>query len=141
MYRLAMDLDAHSLGNRMYGSDKRQRDLFHDSIDINRDNTNLAARLNPIDQSHLDAKAPRYFFSEANINEWGLISDLLAQSMMEMLIEYEAYDLVKEQKRKLRNTDSVIGRIHRYQSRINFIPILYHFHTHPIGMKMLDIPS
>merc|ERR1711871_1643281 len=115
VHRMAMDLDPHSLGNRMYAEDKKKRELFVDKIDVNRDNYNLAARLNPIDQSHLDGKAPRYFFSTANEDEWGIIADYLAQSMLDMLIEYESYDVVKEQKRMLRNTESVIGRINRYE--------------------------
>ena len=36
--------------------------------------------------------------------------------MLDMLIEYESYDVVKEQKRMLRNTESVIGRIHKYEA-------------------------
>ena len=116
VHRLAMDLDAYSLGNRMYSQDKHRRDLFHDSVDINRDNYSLASRFHPVSQSHLDGKAPRFFFSEANEDEWGMVSDLLAQSMLDMLIEYEAYDLVKEQKRMLRNTESVVGRINKYEA-------------------------
>ena len=116
IHRNAMDLDPHSLGNRMYAEDKKKRELFVDKIDVNRDNYNLAARLHPIDQSHLDGKAPRYFFSVANEDEWGQLADYLAQSMLDMLIEYESYDVVKEQKRMLRNTESVIGRIHKYEA-------------------------
>lgn len=115
VHRMAMDLDKHSLGNRMYAEDKKKRELFTDKIDVNRDNYNLASRLHPIDQSHLDGKAPRFFFSEANIDEWGTLSDYLAQTMLDMLVEYESYDIVKEQKRMLRNTESVIGRIHKYE--------------------------
>ena len=135
VHRMAMDLDPHSLGNRMYAEDKKKRELFTDKIDVNKDNYNLASRLNPIDQSHLDGKAPRYFFSEANEDEWGTISDYLAQTMLDMLIEYESYDLVKEQKRMLRNTESVIGRIHRYE--LEGAPGMEEWLAkHPVNRKM-----
>ena len=115
VHRLATDIDLHSLGNRMYRNDKLKRDLFHDSVDINTDPHSLASRMHKVDVEHADAKASRYFFSEANEDEWGMISDLLAQSMLEIMVEFESYDLVKEQKSKLRDAVSVIGRIHKYE--------------------------
>jgi hypothetical protein len=36
--------------------------------------------------------------------------------MIDMLVEFEAYALVKEMKSKLRDSTSVIGRIHKYEA-------------------------
>jgi hypothetical protein len=115
VYRLAMDLDPHSLGNRMYAEEKRKRDLFRDSVDINRDNQSLAARIHTVETFHADALSTRFFISKGNEDEWGSISDLLGASMIEMLVEFEAYELVKEMKGRLRDSTSVIGRIHKYE--------------------------
>jgi hypothetical protein len=116
VYRLAMDLDPHSLGNRMYADEKKKRDVFVDSVDINKDNKSLAARLHREESFHSGALSTRFFISKGNEDEWGEISDLLGASMIDMLVEFEAYELVKEMKSKLRDNTSVIGRIHKYEA-------------------------
>lgn len=125
VYKLATDIDFHSLGNRMFGKEKRQLELFPDNLDPNSNPNSLAVRLRRSKNTLVDSAngkptskvLPRYFISEDNEDEWRHVADELAMTMLNMLVEYEAYSVVLEQKRMLRSTVSLIGRINQYEKR------------------------
>lgn len=149
--KIATDIDFFSLGNRLFGTEKRQLELFPDTINPNENTQSLAGRFRAEDvrkkeelrrqgkgisdfeatpDNEEDAAAlawalktgskvrPRYFISADNEDEWGDVADSLAVVMLQMMIEYEAYSVVMEQKRTLRSKQSVIGRINARQLEI-----------------------
>jgi murein DD-endopeptidase MepM/ murein hydrolase activator NlpD len=155
VHKIATDIDFFSLGNRLFGAQKRQLELFPDTVDPNVDTRNLAGRLKADeDRKREEARAadkgisdfarvpeqstdndedaaalawalktgskvrPRYFLSADNEDEWGAVAEGLAVTMLQMLVEYEAYDVVMEQKRRLRSKQSVIGRINTRQLQL-----------------------
>lgn len=152
VHKLATDIDFFSLGNRLFGAQKRQLELFPDALDPNVNTRSLAGRLRADEErrreeartaergiSDFEALArqgadngedaaalawalktgskvrPRYFVSADNEDEWSHVAEGLAVTMLQMLVEYEAYDIVMEQKRILRSKQSVIGRINTRQ--------------------------
>jgi hypothetical protein len=64
---------------------------------------------------HPDAKRPILIYYVLHAS--GSVADSLAITMLSLLIEYEAYSVVLEQKRMLRSTQSLIGRINQYYIR------------------------
>jgi len=58
---------------------------------------------------------PRFIISSVNESTWGHVADSLAMVMLNMLVEYESYSVVLEQKRQLRSKISLIGRINEAQ--------------------------
>ena len=56
--------------------------------------------------------------NKENEEEWGPLSDKVAGAMLELLVEFISYEMVVENKRQLRSTESVIGRIHAYEAHI-----------------------
>jgi hypothetical protein len=129
VHKLATDIDFYSLGNRMFGREKRQLELFPDTFNANSNSKSLAARLqHPAGDPFGDSGAfsnisaskvlPRYFLSADNEDEWGEVADTLGVTMLSMLVEYAAYEVVMEQKKALRSTQSVIGRVNAYQQRL-----------------------
>jgi LysM repeat protein len=58
---------------------------------------------------------PRFIISSVNEGTWGHVADSLAMVMLNMLVEYESYSVVLEQKRQLRSKISLIGRINEAQ--------------------------
>ena len=117
--RLATDIDFHSLGNRMFGKEKRENELFPDQFDPDKDPFNLAARITrDITIEHEStALRPRYFIADDNIEEWGPVADQLMLAMLEMFVEYDTYDVVAEMRSRHRSKISVIGRIHQYEEQ------------------------
>lgn len=151
VHKIATDIDFFSLGNRLFGAEKRQLELFPDKINPNENTRSLAGRFRAEDErkkeeirrqgkgiSDFDAPTeneedaaalawalktgskvrPRYFISADNEDEWGEVADALGVVMLQMMIEYEAYSVVMEQKRTLRSKQSVIGRINTQQQAI-----------------------
>lgn len=118
VHKMATDIDFFSMGNRMFGRQKRQIELFPDSTDPNQDNKSLAARIMRNDASapeHAKKVLQRYFLTAGNEDEWGDIADQVGEAMLAIMIEYEVYSLVMEQKRALRDGRSIIGRINAHQ--------------------------
>jgi len=120
VHRIATDMDYHSLGNRMFKQAKADRELFPDKIDLNANPLALSQRMLNDTSVKIDAPTPkgRYFMNKDNEEEWGPIADKVASAMMELLVEFVSYDMVVENKRQLRSTESVIGRIHAYEAHI-----------------------
>ncbi len=126
VHKLATDIDFYSLGNRLFGREKRQLELFPDQYDTNTNSKSLASRLQHSSANDLmdmsgtrpSKVRPRYFISADNEDEWGEVSDALAVTMLSMLVEYSAYEVVMEQKRALRSNQSVIGRVNAYQKQL-----------------------
>ena len=125
---LATDTDLFSLGNRLFGAEKRQLDLFPDKTYVNADKYTLAGRLQKdeeeaaISSSHRDRERDRerggesvVLVTAANEDEWAHVADQLGLTMLDMLVELMAYELVVEQKKHLRSTQSVMGRIFKHQ--------------------------
>lgn len=116
--RLATDIDPHSMSNRMFGRARRENELFPDTQDPNQDHHSLAARMHQRDheaEHGSSALKPRYFIMEDNIDEWGDVADQLGRAMLELFVEYDCYDIVLEERSKLREKASVIGRIHTFE--------------------------
>lgn len=118
VYRKAMDFDQFSLGNRLFAKEKTIVELFPDSVNVSVDPNSLGARLerNGRDKLSLNARtrgqANQVFITEDNEDEWGSVADSLALTMLEMLLEYEVYEVVLEEQRVSRDPNSVIGRMY-----------------------------
>ena len=122
VHRVATDMDYHSLGNRMFRLAKADRELFPDKIDLNANTLALSQRLlHADDRVKVDVPEPkgRYFMNKENEEEWGGVSDRIASAMVDLLVEFTAYDLVIESKREGRSKTSVIGRIHTYEQQVD----------------------
>jgi hypothetical protein len=125
VHKLATDIDFFSMGNRMFRKEKQQLELFPDKFDPNFDPFSLANRMhhfnNPDHSTPGEAAGSRqkmrYFISEHNMEEWKAAADEIALTMLSMLVEYEAYEVVLEQKRELRSSISLVGRIHQFEKR------------------------
>lgn len=118
--KLAMDLDFHSMGNRMFAKEKRNLELFPPD-DVERDASTLNERLR-YDHAQVRAESkirPRYFITSENIEEWGDIADSVMIAMIGMFIEYTAYEVTLENKRENRDMGSVIGRIYGFENKID----------------------
>lgn len=146
IHSLAMNMDYFSLGNRLFGNEKRKLELYPDHTMDDSDAYSLAARIElgieekadesivggqqvyltdaPTSKasrrqkdfkSHL--KKVRYYIAPENMDEWGEVSDSIGEVMLDMMIELSCYDIVLEQKRELRDKQSVIGRIFQYQNK------------------------
>ena len=119
VHRIATDMDYHSLGNRMFKQAKADRELFPDKIDLNANPLALSQRmLNDTTKREAPTPKGRYFMNKENEEEWGPVSDKVAGAMVELLVEFISYEMVVENKRQLRSTESVIGRIHAYEAHI-----------------------
>jgi murein DD-endopeptidase MepM/ murein hydrolase activator NlpD len=154
VHKIATDIDFFSLGNRLFGEQKRQLELFPDQIDPNVNTRSLAGRFRADEERRKEEKRaegkgmsdfeqaadneedaaalawalktgskvrPRYFISTDNEDEWGEVANGLAIVMLQMLVEYEAYEVVMEQKRMLRSKQSVIGRINTRQLELELL--------------------
>lgn len=147
IHSLAMNMDYFSLGNRLFGEEKRKLDLFPDHTMDGADNYSLAARIKlgleeKADESIIGGeqhyisdkpaepktqrrekdyrahlKKTKYFISAENEDEWGHVSDSVGIVMLDMMIELMGYDIVMDQKRESRDRNSVIGRIYQYQNK------------------------
>ena len=113
VYRLATDIDPHSLGNRMFRKQKVDSELFPERDELYRDQQSLAERIksNTGTGPQFTTIQARYFPTKANEDEWGGIADQLGTAMLETFIEFMAYELVKDEKRKIRDQLSVLGRM------------------------------
>lgn len=147
IHSLAMNMDYFSLGNRLFGEEKRKLDLFPDTTMKDSDNYSLAARIKlgleekatesivggeqhyisdkpatettnkRIKDYRKHLKQTKYFVSAANEDEWGHVADSIGDVMLDMMIELYSYDIVMDQKREMRDKQSVIGRIYQYQNK------------------------
>lgn len=113
VYKLATDIDPYSLGNRMFKKQKLDSELYPEKDDLYDDRQSLGSRLKHNTGKGLEFNplGARFFPSKANEDEWGLISDQLGNAMLETFIEFMAYELVKDEKRKIRDSLSVLGRM------------------------------
>lgn len=122
IHQLATDIDFFSLGNRLFGREKRQMELFPDTSSDSVDRYSLASRLQMDPDDSINPKKtkvkPRYFIAQDSEDEWGPISDDLGNVMLDMMIELLAYEIVIDQKRSLRNKHSVLGRIFQHQQKL-----------------------
>ena len=113
VYKLATDIDPHSLGNRMFKKQKLDSELYPEKDDFYTDHQSLASRIksNTGNKREFHTMGARYFPTKANMDEWGDISDSLGEAMLETFIEFIAYEMVTEEKRKIRDHLSVLGRM------------------------------
>jgi LysM repeat protein len=113
VYKLATDIDPYSLGNRMFKKQKIDSELYPEKDDMYADRQSLGSRIkhNTGMGIEFNALGARYFPTKANEDEWGVISDQLGNAMLETFIEFMAYELVKDEKRKIRDNLSVLGRM------------------------------
>jgi hypothetical protein len=131
VHQLVTDIDFFSLGNRLFGQEKRKLDLFPDTTFLNADKYTLAGRLQQSteEETHPDEDTvgwqpkkskvrPRYFISENNEDEWGHIADDLGRTMLDMMIELVSYEIIIDQKKELRSTQTVLGRIYKHQKKL-----------------------
>ena len=120
VHRQATDMDYHSLGNRMFKQTKSDHELFPDTVNLDANPYSLGQRLvkGKHEPSTVSAQRPRYFMNEDNVSEWGEVSDQLVIAMMSLFVDYEAYEIVLENKRALRSTTSLIGRINAYEHHV-----------------------
>jgi WD40 repeat protein len=118
LHRMAMDIDQHSLGNRLSSNLKHKMELFPDMVEVGRDPNSLGARLerNGGEKLSLNARsrgqANEIFITPDNEEEWGPVADRLAITMLEMLVEFETFEVIKEEQRNSRDPQSVLGRIY-----------------------------
>ena len=118
LHRKAVDIDSHSLGNRMFHDAKNNMELFPDMVPVGRDPNSLASRLerNGGENMSLNARtrgqANTIFITVDNEEQWGPISDALGTAMLEMFVEFEAFAILIEEQRNSRDHMSVIGRIY-----------------------------
>ena len=124
VYRNAMDMDYHSMGNRMHKKNKQDHELFPDTVDLDSNPYTLGQRIKA-DGKNADlvhkkssALAARFFFNAENEQEWGEIADQMAVAMLGLFVDYESYEVVLENKRLLRSTTSLIGRINAYEKHV-----------------------
>ena len=112
VYRLAIDIDKQTLGNRLFGKDKQRGDIVPENPDNYRDFQTLGSRIreNTGQTRPFRGKQPRYFPSKANIEEWREVSDSVVLAMMDIFVEFQAYEIVQELKKSVRNKESIIGR-------------------------------
>jgi len=113
VYKLATDIDTFSLGNRLFGKEKRQNELFPEKTDVDVDKNSLSYRLrrdvHKASTSH--HLAARYFPSADNEDEWGHVADALGGSMLDMFVEHMAYEVFLELRKAVRDPLSIYGRI------------------------------
>jgi len=120
--KMALDLDFHSMGNRMFSKQKSDFELFPPD-DVEKDLSSLNERLR-YDHSqprHESKVKPRYFITSENVEEWGHIADSVMVAMIGMFIEYTAYEVTLENKRENRDMGSVIGRIYGYENKVDSV--------------------
>lgn len=107
VHKLASDLDLHSISNRMFLANKKQTDVFPDLVSTDVEHHTLSRRLmrdDPTTHTHLPTGARPYFYiGEANEDEWGTVADALGQVMIDMFVEYMAYEVVQEEKGRHRD--------------------------------------
>lgn len=109
-----IDKDQSTIGNRMFGNDKKVLELFPDSVDISKDPNSLAARLKRNGQAKPHHKRDAddiIFITPDNEEEWGPVADALGKSMLDILVEMEIYELILEQK-QYTSAKSITGRIY-----------------------------
>lgn len=113
--KIAMDIDQFSLANRLHGKEARALELFPVK-EIPTDAYSLAARMsNEVTDSKQTKVQPPYYITAGNEDEWTESADALGASMLDLFVELMAYEVVLEQKKQLRNKQSVIGRIFLYE--------------------------
>lgn len=113
VYKIATDIDPYSLGNRMFRQQKHNAELFPEKPDLYTDYQSLGSRIRANTGKRRDFGGPvvKIMTTKANENEWGDISDQLALAILDTFIEFQAYELVNEEKKKLRDSLSVLGRM------------------------------
>jgi WD40 repeat protein len=119
--RQANNWDRNSLGNRMFLKEKKDHELFPNSIDIQGNGGNLAGRLRRQKAAltgqqqgqsiESDDPPARFFIHKENEDQWGPVADSLGTAMLNMLMEYSLYAVVAEVKDDLIDKRSVQGRI------------------------------
>jgi hypothetical protein len=116
--KLATDIDTFSLGNRMFGQATKELELFSIDDNSDEDKFSLGARIrydiemNDGGESRQKGKDHRrYYLAAGNEDEWGEAADALGNTMLELMVELIAYEVVFEQKKQLRDKQSVIGRM------------------------------
>ncbi|RYH28783.1 hypothetical protein EON65_10955 [archaeon] len=123
VHKLAMDIDTFSLGNRLFGKEIEQLELFPSTNEAFEDKYSLASRLKFDLYHHNDAttidkiqkdRSPVYI-AAGNEDEWGHVADQLGDAMLGLLVEGMAYEVALEQKKRQRDKQSVIGRIFKYE--------------------------
>ena len=112
VYKLATDIDKNTLGNRLFGAEKQLSDLLPENPDNHRNWHSLGSRIreNTGQTRPFHGMPPRYFPSKANMDEWGDISDAVVMTMVDIFVEFQAYELVLEVRKQVRNKESIIGR-------------------------------
>jgi LysM repeat protein len=123
VHKIATDIDPYSIGNRMFHQQKINSELFPEKTDLFVDHQSLGSRIRANTGKRREFGGPvvKILTTKANENEWGAISDELAMSILESFIEFQAYELVTEEKKKLRDGLSVLGRMNmtRQQKAMN----------------------
>ncbi len=125
VHMLATDIDFFSLGNRMFRNEKRQVELFPDRGDPNLNPHALSVRLQRDPKIEVARNIKKkgaapvggFYISGDNEEDWKAVAEELALTMLSLFVEYEAYAVVMEQKRKLRSKISIIGRINQYEKK------------------------
>ena len=129
VHKLATDIDFFSLGNRMFRNEKRQTELFPDRGDPNRNPHALSVRLqrdpakqllsSPEGSRGSGGGVGRFYLSADNEEEWRDGAEQLALSMLSLLVEYEAYSLVLEQKKALSSSGARASLVSRFSRRFD----------------------
>ena len=111
VYKLAMDIDTYSLANRMLKDTKRNGELFPVNEEDAIDARSVAGRMrNMADRARSRTQVSNYVTTEDNVEEWGTVADSLAISMLNIYVEFVAYEVMQEIKRQERDKISIIGR-------------------------------
>ena len=114
IHRLATDADTFSMGNRMFKETKHATELFPDSHTNHKDMQSLASRLTTTkDMNHIPSKF-NVIISPENEEEWGPVADSLGIAMLELYVEFAAYEVAKEEKSVKKDTRSFGGRVKAY---------------------------
>ena len=121
--RFATDSNKSNIANRMSSKAKVDSELFPDPLDTFVDPHTLTSRLarRRADGDGIAGGERRemetYHVGPQNESEWGPVSDLLAEAMLSMLCEYEAYDIAKGVLAVPREKMSMVGRMHANTQR------------------------
>ena len=122
--RSATDGNKTSMSNRMSSKAKADCELFPDPADTYKDpqtlNSRIARQRSAGDGLKYEIKADKedYHIRPANESEWGPVSDSLAIAMLNMLVEYEAYEVAKSVRSLPRENMSMMGRMHANAERL-----------------------
>lgn len=115
--RTANDPNTFSLGNRMFKDAKAATDILPDQVDTDTDfyslGSRLLARTNPV-LSDASGTGQPVLVTGDNEEDWGAIADSLGLAMIEMFVEYQAYEIAKAEKNQVTNTRTFGGRIAKF---------------------------